>query len=51
MRAKARTHAATAIESVAEPEKAAREKQKKNDRKVVVRKQRAAEGRGKRRGW
>jgi len=39
------------IERVAEPEKAAREKKRRNERKVVVRKERAAEGRGRRRGW
>ena len=39
------------IEKVAEPEKAAREKKRRNERKVVVRKERAAEGRGRRRGW
>jgi U3 small nucleolar RNA-associated protein 20 len=39
------------IHRVAEPEKAAREKRKRNERKVVVRKERAEEGRGRRRGW
>ena len=39
------------IERVAEPEKAAREKKRRNERKVVVRKERAGEGRGWRRGW
>jgi len=39
------------IERVVEPEKAAREKKRRNERKVVVRKERAAEGRGRRRGW
>ena len=39
------------IERVAEPEKAAREKKRRNERKVVVRKERAAESRGRRRGW
>jgi U3 small nucleolar RNA-associated protein 20 len=39
------------IERVAEPEKVAREKRKKNERKVIVKRERAAEGRGRRRGW
>jgi U3 small nucleolar RNA-associated protein 20 len=39
------------IERVAEPEKAAREKRRRNERKVVVRRERAGEGRGRRRGW
>jgi U3 small nucleolar RNA-associated protein 20 len=39
------------IGRVAEPEKAARDKKRRNERKVVVRKERAAEGRGRRRGW
>ena len=39
------------IERVAEPEKAAKEKKRRNERKIVVRKERAGEGRGRRRGW
>jgi U3 small nucleolar RNA-associated protein 20 len=39
------------IERVAEPEKAAKEKRRRNERKVVVRRERAEEGRGRRRGW
>jgi U3 small nucleolar RNA-associated protein 20 len=39
------------IERVAEPEKVAREKRRRNERKIVVRRERAAEARGRRRGW
>jgi U3 small nucleolar RNA-associated protein 20 len=39
------------IERVAEPEKAAKEKKRRNERKAVVRRERAVEERGRRRGW